>query len=64
MDEANLVRSRSRLEQAGLLGGGPHVKLVRANFAELDEVLFEEKRLELQRRLIDLNEQADNLWGS
>lgn len=32
--------------------------------AELDEALFEEKRLELQQRLIDLNEQADNLWSS
>jgi 16S rRNA (cytosine1402-N4)-methyltransferase len=39
VDEYNLARSRGRLEQAGLLDGGPHVDLVRANFAELDGVL-------------------------
>lgn len=39
VDEANLDRSRRRLERDGFLARGPRVDLVRANFAELDAAL-------------------------
>lgn len=39
VDDYNLSRARARLEQAGLAQGGPHVDLIRDNFANLAEVL-------------------------
>lgn len=39
VDQHNLDRARARLENAGLLQGGPHVDLIRANFAVLGDAL-------------------------
>lgn len=39
VDEYNLARAKARLEQAGFAGGGPHIDLIRANFATLGAVL-------------------------
>ena len=39
VDEYNLARAKAKLESAGLLQGGPHVDLIRSNFAALGEVL-------------------------
>ncbi len=39
VDEHNLGRARDRLEQAGLLQGGPHIDLVHESYAFIGEVL-------------------------
>ncbi len=39
VDPYNLTKAKARLERAGLAEGGPHVDLIRDNFAQLGDVL-------------------------
>jgi 16S rRNA (cytosine1402-N4)-methyltransferase len=61
VDEHNLARAKARLEGAGLLQGGPHVDLIRSNFAALGEVLDQLGIGKVDVILADLGVSTDQL---
>jgi len=63
VDDYNLSRARARLEQAGLAQGGPHVDLIRDNFANLAEVLDRLGVDKVSVVVADLGVSTDQLLG-